>query len=161
MKILTISDSHGNIVRLKHTIGYATQANLDAIIHCGDWGTKDAADAMKGVKIPVYGVLGNADYDPRIATSLRKAKVKFNDDFLKLELGGRQIGICHFPGKLKNALKSQEYDVLFHGHTHRKKNEKHGKTILVNPGALQKADIPSFAVYDTEKNKVEFVDVAI
>lgn len=161
MRILVISDSHGNIERLKHVYDFAKGAGLDAIIHCGDWDTPDAVKIAKEVDMPIYGVLGNADIDPAIPASLKSADVIFNSDFLKLELGGRRIGVCHFPGKLKDAVMSQEYDALFHGHTHRRKNKVEGKTLVVNPGALHRTRESSFAIYDTDKNAVEFVDVAI
>lgn len=175
MKILVLSDSHGNIVRLKHAIGYANAQKSDAIIHCGDWDNAEAVLTMQNAEIPVYGVLGNADVDPQMVPSLRNANVIFTGaftDFLKLDLGGRSIGVCHFPpssrsaglrrGKpLQDALESGQYDILFHGHTHKKKDKLLGKTRVVNPGALQKTPTPSFAVYDTEMNSVDFVDVEI
>lgn len=161
MRILIVSDSHGNIVRLKHAVGYAKSSGVNAIIHCGDWDNVEAVLTMQDAEIPVYGVLGNADVDPQVVPSLRKANVNFDIDFLKLDLDGKSIGVCHFPGKLEDAIKSQEYDVLFHGHTHKKKDKLFGKTRVVNPGALQKTPTPSFAVYDTETNSVEFVDIEL
>ena len=47
MRILVVSDSHGNIVRLKHVIGYANAQKLDAIIHCGDWDNVNAAEVIE------------------------------------------------------------------------------------------------------------------
>ncbi|PIP57073.1 YfcE family phosphodiesterase, partial [Candidatus Woesebacteria bacterium CG22_combo_CG10-13_8_21_14_all_45_10] len=37
MKIVVISDSHGNIANLKHVLGFAKKIKAEAIIHCGDW----------------------------------------------------------------------------------------------------------------------------
>lgn len=161
MRILVISDSHDNIVRLKHCVGFANTSKLDAIIHCGDWSSPVAVETMRDAEIPIYGVLGNADVNPQMVPSLRNANVNFDVDFLKLDLEGCSIGVCHFPGKLEDAIKSQEYDVLFHGHTHKKKDKLFGKTRVVNPGALQKTLVPSFAVYDTGSNTVEFVDLEV
>lgn len=168
MKILIVSDSHDNIVRLKHVIGFAKKHKFDALIHCGDWSSADAVNTMENLEIVAYGVLGNADIDPQIISSLRKANIIFDSDFLKLDLpagrqdlGGRKIGVCHYPDKLKEAIESKEYDVLFCGHIHNKHKEIHGKTLVVRPGALGRTLLPSFAVYDTEKNDVEFVDLAV
>lgn len=161
MKILIISDSHDNIVRLKHALGFTRKIKIGAIIHCGDWSSQDAVNTMNNLGIMAYGVLGNADVDPQIVVSLRKAKIKFNSDFLKLQLGGRNLGVCHHPEKLKKAIESQGYDALFYGHIHSKHKKIYGKTLVVRPGALGRTLSPSFAVYDTEKNNVEFVDVEI
>lgn len=161
MKILVISDSHDNIVRLKHALGFAKEIKAGAVIHCGDWSSADAVNTMDDLGIRAYGVLGNADIDPRIVISLRRAKIEFNSDFLKLKLGGRKIGVCHYPAKFKDAIKSQEYDALFCGHIHAKHKTAYGRTLFVRPGALGRTFSPSFAVYDTKTNDVEFMDLAI
>ncbi|MDO8503678.1 MAG: YfcE family phosphodiesterase [bacterium] len=161
MKILIISDSHGNLKNLEHAIGFARAVRLAAIIHCGDWDTPQAVEVVKRSGLVVYGVLGNADIDPLVTSNLEGTNIHFDKDFLEFETGKRKIGVCHFPGKLEDATNSGKYDVLFHGHTHRKKDEVYGKIRVVNPGALSKTDSPSFAVYDTDKNSVEFITIAI
>ncbi|OGY14185.1 MAG: hypothetical protein A3A58_03130 [Candidatus Blackburnbacteria bacterium RIFCSPLOWO2_01_FULL_41_27] len=121
------------------------------------------------MKIPVYGVLGNADIDPEVKVKMQKSKIKSEKDFLEIELGGKKIGICHYPPSpaasegqaLQRALESGKYDLLVHGHTHKRGMWHKGTTLLVNPGALQKTLEPSFAVYDTEANKVEIIDVVV
>lgn len=169
MKIVVLSDSHDNIVRLKHVIGFVESVGANAIIHCGDWNTPRAVKQFEGVKIPVFGVLGNADIDPEIKIKMQKSKIKYEEDFLELKLDGRIIGVCHYPPSpaategqaLQRALESGRYDLLLHGHTHQKRDEKIGKTRVINPGALERTLKPSFAVYDTESDKVEFVEVAV
>lgn len=161
MKLLVISDSHDNIVRLKHIIGFAKACKADAIIHCGDWNTPLAVKQFSRVKIPVYGVLGNADIDPGIKIKMQKAKIKYKEDFLELKLNGWIIGICHYPTKLDGVIKSQKYDLLLHGHTHLKRDETQGRTRIVNPGALHRTLQPSFALFATDSGKVEFIDIAV
>ncbi len=176
MRIIILSDSHDNIVRLKHVIGFAKECKAGAIIHCGDWNTPLAVKqfesdliGFEGVKIPVFGVLGNADIDPEMKVKSKKLKVKINEDFLEITLNGKRIGICHYPPSpaasegraLQHALESGKYDLLVHGHTHKRGMWHKGTTLLVNPGALQKTLEPSFAVYDTETNKVEIIDIAV
>jgi len=169
MRIIILSDSHDNIVRLKHVVGFSNVCKAEAIIHCGDWNTPLAVKQFDGVKIPVYGVLGNADIDPEVKVKMQKSKIKSEKDFLEIELGGKKIGICHYPPSpaasegqaLQRALESGKYDLLVHGHTHKRGMWHKGTTLLVNPGALQKTLEPSFAVYDTEANKVEIIDVVV
>lgn len=153
-------------MRLKHVLGFAKKVKISAIIHCGDWDNIEAVRVFCDTDgIPVYGVLGNSDIDPQIITSLKKANIVFNPDFLELELGGKKIGVSHFPEGLKEAVESQKYDVLFCGHIHSKYKRTAGKTLIVRPGALDKIINPlvkpSFAVYETKANDVEFVDLAI
>lgn len=168
MKLLVISDSHDNIVRLRHVLGFAKELRANAVIHCGDWNTPLAVSEVAKSGLKIYGVLGNADIDPRMGQMLFEVCEEFDEDFLKLNLpAGRhglddkKIGIHHYPTGLNDAILSQEYDVLFAGHTHQKKIEKYRKTMIVNPGALHRVTTPSFAVYNTETNEVEIIDVAI
>jgi putative phosphoesterase len=161
MRVLVLSDSHDNIVRLKHVLGFAKRIRAAAIIHCGDWSSPGAVNTVGNLGIKTYGVLGNADVSPQMIVSLRKAKVKFNSFFLKLRLGGKRIGVCHYPARLEKAIESQKYDALFCGHIHDKYRKVVGKTLVVRPGAIGGTLFPSFAVYDTEVNDVEFIGLAI
>lgn len=163
MRILVVSDSHGNVARLKHAFGFADKAGINAAIHCGDWDNAEAAATTKDVNVPVYSVLGNADVarSVEITRALKENGVHLKPGTLNIELGGRRIVVNHFPGRLKAEVKSGNYDVGFHGHFHRPKKEKIGNTLVVNPGALHRTSQPSFAVYDTEVDGVEFVAVAI
>ncbi|TSC90207.1 MAG: phosphodiesterase, MJ0936 family [Microgenomates group bacterium Gr01-1014_5] len=168
MRIIILSDSHDNIVRLKHVIGFAKECKAGAIIHCGDWNTPLAVKQFEpdligfdGVKIPVYGVLGNADIDPRMQQVLKETNINFNESFLKLEFDGKHIGVSHYPTLLEEIAQKEKFDIGFCGHTHRRRKWESSNTLLVNPGALHKTLEPSFAVYDTETNKVEIIDVAV
>lgn len=177
MRILVIADLHDNIVRLRHILGFAPQIGVEAIFVCGDWGRAlTTIDEFHGVKIgdsdkrvKTYGVLGNADINPETKIKMQKLKFKIADDFLDIKLGNRRIGLSHYPtssltsgGKaLKRAAESQTYDILFYGHTHKKTETRLGRTLIVNPGAVHRTLSPSFVIYDTDKNSVEFVHIAI
>lgn len=159
MKIIILSDSHGNIVRLRHVLGYAQELKAGAIVHAGDWYRAAPEDFARVKTIPIYTVLGNNDYRPELRDELRLAGIKYSENFLGFEIGNIKIGLSHYPIGIKEALESQKYDLLIHGHTHKIKDETHGKTRVLNPGALHKTPEPSFAVFDTKTNKVEFIDV--
>lgn len=163
MKLLVLSDSHGNIKRLKHVFGFAKSSGLDAVIHCGDWDNPEAAATARDVGVPIHSVLGNADVaqSGEITKVLKDSGVNLQPETLDLEHAGRKIVVNHFPGKLTEHIKSGKYDAVFHGHTHRRKEKTEGKTLVVNPGALYRTDQPSAAVYYTDKNSVEFIDLAI
>lgn len=163
MKILAVSDSHGNIVRLKHVLGFVKNSRAWAVVHCGDWGTVEAARAVGYIKVPVYAVLGNADEARarQIEKVLEEVGVSLGVDTLEVELGGKKTVVAHQPGKVAGIIESGEYDIVFHGHTHQRKDKWYGKTHVINPGALSNTKKPSFAVYDTVSDKVEFIDLQI
>ena len=157
MKILVISDSHGNIVNLKLALGFARKINAEAIIHCGDWDNLRAVEEVLQSKIPVYGVLGNADIHQEIAKKLKLKAEKFDEKFLKFEIDGREIGVVHNL-VLSSKLLVIGCDVVFCGHRHFKSEKIINGVKIVSPGALHSSK-PSFAVYDTDTNGVEFFDL--
>ncbi len=57
--------------------------------------------------------------------------------------------------------KSGEYDVVFYWHNHIQNKDKTGDCLIVNSGEISghKKSKVSFAVYDTENNDVEFVEI--
>lgn len=141
MKILVISDSHGNIANLKHAMGFAKKIKAGVVIHCGDWDDMAAVETVASYKIPVYSVLGNADLDPKIAK-------KFKRVYLELELDRKRIGVVH---KIQDAVLNNQ-DIIFCGHTHRQEEKEN----VVNPGALENGI--NFAVYDTASGKIELIN---
>ena len=164
MKILVVSDTHGNIVRLKHVLGFAERFSVSALVHCGDWDNLETARLMGEVKIPVYGVLGNADeaHYNEILGELKGAGVEVGEvDIIKTEFDGKKVAIGHQPFRVAEYITKGEFDLVFHGHTHQKKDKFFGKTHVINPGAVANTTLPSFAIYDTKSDRVEFVDIAV
>ncbi len=154
MKIVVVSDSHGNIANLKHVLGFAKKINASAVIHCGDWNNAEAIKAVLEYKIPLYSVLGNADINPEVEKLLKDKCKKFARLFLTVDLDGKKIGVCH--NTMNNELSTMNCDLVFCGHTHRQSDGIINGLKTVNPGALEK-DI-SFVVYDTDTNKVELIN---
>lgn len=163
MKILVMSDTHGNLQRLKHLVDFANQTKVSAIIHCGDWQYPESAYPIQEANMSVYAVLGNADEarQEEIETALKNANVNYEVDTLEVVWDGRKTLVAHQPGKIQASVESEEYGVVFHGHTHQRKDKFIGKTHVINPGAVHNTDNPSFAVYDTESDRAEFFDIVV
>ncbi len=157
MKIVVISDSHGNIANLKHVMGFAKKINASIVIHCGDWNNIETIKTVIEYKIPLYSVLGNADIDPNVEKLLHEKCKKFDQLFLNLEIDGRKIGVIHDLNQLMSNIGL--LNILFCGHTHKQSDEMKDGLRVVNPGALVKE--LSFAVYDTDMNKVELINEQI
>ena len=165
MKILIISDSHGHIANLKHIVGFAKKYEVTAIIHAGDWDTSTAVEVVRLSGIPFYTVLGNADIDPELISKLKSQSAKFGEDFLTVNLGGRNIGITHKPSDNNVFFKDKKYsgekklDLIINGHYHSKYESAETPVKIIRPGATVTGI--NFAVYDTVKNKVEFINEAL
>jgi hypothetical protein len=158
MKILVISDSHGNVASLKHVVGFAKNIKVGAVIHCGDWNTLEAVETVLSVGIPLYTVLGNADIRPEVIEKLKTKSEMFSEDYIKFEIGGRKIGVTHRPFDVKKFFAGEKLDVIFHGHWHQKDHKKIDGVRVVRPTAIIRGN--NFAVYDTTSGKIEFVEDA-
>ena len=169
MKVTVVSDSHGNIANIKLAIGFAEKIKADGLIHCGDWDNLKAVEEVSSSKVPVYVVLGNADIDERIADRLQRIGKNFNRKFLEFEIDGRKIGVVH---NIKDIdLGNKKLDIIFCGHRHFKSERIIDGVKVVSSGALHSSELsshtppfrslckPSFAVYDTGVNGVEFFDL--
>src|SRR3990167_5660357 len=160
MKVLVISDTHGNINLIRHVLGFAKQQKMEAVLHCGDFSTtQDVAEVLRS-GLPLYAVIGNADEAryTQIWKALESAVAR--GDVIEFELGGRKIAVAHQPEKVSERIESGNFDALFHGHLHMAaKVAISGKTLVVNPGALGNTTKPSFAVYDTETNTAQLIEI--
>ncbi|MFI5240926.1 MAG: metallophosphoesterase family protein [Microgenomates group bacterium] len=154
MKILVISDSHGNIANLKHVMGFGKNIGVEAVIHCGDWDNLESVKTVLSFDIPLYTVLGNADIDLDIEECLKFNADKFDPYLLKFEIDGRKIGIIH-EAKMQDE-KLHEFKVVFSGHHHSKEEKTVNWTKFIRPGALINGT--NFAVYETVTGEVEFIN---
>lgn len=156
MKILVISDSHGNVASLKHVMGFAKNIKVGTVIHCGDWNTLEAVEVVLSSGLPLYTVLGNADVRPEVIKELKTGSKMFAEDFIKFELGGRKIGVTHKPSDVKKYFVNEKLDVIFHGHWHQKDEKEINGMRVVRPTAIIRGN--NFAVYDTTSDKIDFVE---
>ena len=148
MRIAVISDSHDNLPNLKKTLDFIKKEKIKVIIHCGDISTPETLEEIaKNFKGKIHYVFGNAD------------KGKFEEDkkeFGEIKIAGKKIAFCHFPALAQKLADSQNYDIIFYGHTHKPWKQAISKTQLINPGNLAglwyKA---TFAVYDPKTKKLE------
>lgn len=156
MKILILSDSHGNVASLKHVMGFAKNIKVDVVIHCGDWNTLEAVETVLSAEIPLYTVLGNADVRSEVIKALKARSKKFAEDFIIFEIEGRRIGVTHKPSDVKKFFMNEKLDVIFHGHWHQRDEKEFNGARVVRPTAIIRGN--NFAVYDTSSGKIDFVE---
>ncbi|MDW0155301.1 MAG: metallophosphoesterase family protein [Nitrososphaeraceae archaeon] len=89
-------------------------------------------------------------------------------EFCDLELDNLKIAIYHgTSNKMTEAIiSSQLYDLVIHGHTHRKRDDKIGDVLVLNPGCAHRefpnieGEIetePSIIIFDTTKMSYQFI----
>lgn len=151
MKILLISDTHGNIT--KAVEAYHQNEKIDLMIHLGDV-RKDAEKLKKTLPVDILSVNGNMDGD----FSERGYKI------LHTDFGDIFVAHGHME-KVKSGLTNLLYKAesllckaAFFGHTHIPLvHETEGFT-LVNPGSLtypRPGSRPSYAIVNIEENGLE------
>ncbi len=82
-----------------------------------------------------------------------------------IDIDGKQAAVYHGDDHeiLRTLIDSQKYDVVFTGHTHTVRNEKVGKTLVLNPGTTSYAsegeiiDKATVAIYNSQTNSAEIV----
>jgi len=154
VKILILSDSHDNVVNIKVAMEIGKKANVSAVIHCGDWDSTTAAEAVLSFGVPLYTILGNADVDSNMETYLRLNAKGFDPDYLKFTLAGRRIGVTH---KVReNDSRHNNLDVIFSGHYHSNESKTIDFRKFIRPGALINGI--NLAIYETETNEIEFIN---
>ncbi len=145
MKILVLSDSHGNLKGVQKAVERFGR-NAEVIVHCGDgtrgeaiWLTENCRDKT------VVCVRGNCDF----ASTLR--------DFEYLDICGMKIMVTHgHTLSVKYGLENLSYkaeqegaDLVFFGHTHIPTDETIGSVRMINPGTCSKYS-PTCAVVEID-----------
>jgi putative phosphoesterase len=159
VQIAIISDIHDNIWALETAL--TCLGHCEALLCLGDICSPFTMIAIgEGFAGPVHVVWGNNDGDRvHVAQSVsRLERVTFHGEFGELELAGRHIAITHWPDIARALAKGGTYDLVCHGHNHRRHVDRVGNTLLVNPGEVMgRLGERSVAIFDTETCSAELV----
>lgn len=139
MKILVLSDSHGNIPNMMRAI--CTESPR-MIFHLGDCWRDAERLLVQFPDIPLCQVPGNCDYRSAEPT----------EQILCLE--GKRILLCHgHTYSVKQSLlpaayaaEEKDLDLFLFGHTHRPLVDRRGKTWFLNPGSIGDSFRPTYGV---------------
>ena len=160
MRIAILSDTHDHIENLERVISKIKEEGCEAIIFCGDFSSPLTARKLKQTNLPIYAVFGNTDGAIQEIVEMEDDKFKVFKIFGEFELDNKKIAICHYPQIAEGLAATGKYDIVFHGHTHSARKEKIGDTIIVNPGEVAGLiNKPTFAIFDTETNNVEIINI--
>ena len=138
MKILLVSDSHGDYAALDQLARQYN--NMDLYLHAGDseqdeWSIK-----------PFISVRGNCDH--------------YYDfpHFLVIPSPYGNIYVQHTPYVSKSLIDKHNAKIVIHGHTHVRRNEMKNGILFINPGAIAYARDKingSYAVIEIDNKNVE------
>jgi len=129
MKIGVVSDTHAtSFTQLPEQILH-TLAEVDLIIHTGDFVTRDVLDGLKRLG-KVKAVQGNMD-------SEELKRILPEKEILVIE--GKRIGIIHgwgSPHGIDDRVGGmfEDVDIIVYGHSHYSQNEVKKGILFFNPG---------------------------
>jgi len=121
MKIIIVSDSHGNTSLLD--LVRNNERDADLLIHCGDYCIPEYL--MNGFA----HVSGNCDWD---MDALKQLDLKTPLGIIHVEHGNSFQIMCNST----RYIGSMDAFLVFSGHTHEKKITKIRNTTWINPGSL-------------------------
>ncbi|MBQ2093095.1 MAG: metallophosphoesterase [Ruminococcus sp.] len=129
MRILVVSDSHGDYRSLKKAI--AAQPTAEVIVHCGDGSNEVESLKIDFPEKQLIAVRGNCDW----SSMLPPTEIA--------EVGGKRLFVTH--GHLYQAkftiynmicaAREEKADILLYGHTHCAMNEYDDGLYIMNPGS--------------------------
>ena len=160
MRLAILSDTHNHSANLKKVIDRLRQENIETVLHCGD--LTDIETVQLLVEFRLIITFGNGDWN---ANQIRQNILyyrsdNFGDIIFRGALDGVKIAATHghLEGLVDNLVESGEYAYVFHGHSHRRKDEMIRATRLVNPGALGglHPEKRSFVILDLQSGDLDF-----
>ncbi len=161
MLIGILSDSHGRHQLVHRALALFDELGVGHVIHCGDVGGVNVFDELVGRPCTfVWGNMDSPDDDDAAAYLDTVGLAPPNGVPARITLDGKTFAVFHGhePG-FGRALASLDVDYLLHGHTHLARDERRGRTRIINPGALHRARRKTVATLDTTGDKLIFHDV--
>ncbi len=161
MIIGIVADTHDNTKAISKAVKILSAHNVELVIHLGDVVSPLTLTYFKGFNMKL--VKGNCDGDIEgIEDKAKELGLSYEGKSLDTTIDGKRIFALHGDHEilLKDVINSQEYDYVLYGHTHKARDEKIGKTRVINPGSLYMGDEEnSIAVLDTASDTLKFFDV--
>ncbi len=153
MKILVISDTHGDINKAEEAI--KANKGVDLIIHLGDYFRDAQKLSDMFPNIPIEYIYGNSDFMIDDVPAEKLLKVCGKRIFLT---HGHRYSVKWDYEKLYRKAEEQHADILLFGHTHIPDLIKKDKFYILNPGSASdpRGDSDeSYAVIEIANDKVK------
>lgn len=141
-----VSDTHGHVEHTLPAVRMLESCEVELVIHCGDVGSAAIVELFRGW--PTHFVFGNVDEPARLRAAIEQAGLTCHGEFGQLELCGRKIAFLHGDDapRLRATIDGGAFDLVCCGHTHRAEKRLAGRTTVLNPGALHRAQPHTLAI---------------
>jgi uncharacterized protein len=159
MKIGVLSDTHDRIETTREAIRLLTEQGAELLLHCGDIVSPSILHLF--ADLPTHFVFGNNDEPTELLDAIAAVGASHQDESGQLTLSGRRIAWVHGHHwhHLLALEQSGQFDYLFYGHTHVAESHRSGKTLVANPGALQRARVKTCLLVDLASGELRTIEV--
>jgi putative phosphoesterase len=134
MRIGVVSDTHDNLRNVARIVALLNGANVERVVHTGDFTQAKTLRALSDLCAPLVGVYGNNDLErDSLESTAEELGFSIVEPPLELHWAGRHIVVVHDVTEHEpDALHAG--DVLLYGHDHFQRIQRVEETLLFNPG---------------------------
>ncbi len=160
MRLGIISDTHGHVELTRPAVRMLESLEVDTVLHCGDIGSMAVVELF--AQWPTHFVFGNCDERmTAFAEEIKAAGQTCHGLFGELEFDGVKVALLHSHERyrFREAISSGRYNLVCYGHTHVAAIDQHGETVVLNPGAIYRANPHSIAVVDLPTREASIIEL--
>lgn len=160
MRIGVISDTHGHVANTLAAVRMLESLEVEQVLHCGDIGTPTIPGLFTAW--PTHFVFGNCDHETQeLEEAIAVAGLACHGRPARIELAARKVAILHSDDArlFRETILGGRFDLVCYGHTHIAKSHREGRTLVLNPGALYRANPHTLAVVDLRTMEAEIIRV--
>jgi putative phosphoesterase len=165
MLIGAVSDSHDNLTQIDRAVQLLNNKKVSLVLHAGDYTSPFTIAHFKKLDCNFIGVFGNNDGDHPLLTKRFQETTNciIRGRFTQVNFEGYRIGLLHGDETelLETLIDSGYFNAIIHGHSHNRRIQQRGKTLVVNPGELcgYLTGKATLALLDTEKGTAEIAEL--
>ncbi len=160
MLIGIVGDTHNNLKNISLICDIFNEKKVSLVLHTGDITLPKSLKIFKNLEMKLIGVFGNNDQAEKedLMTVSKEFNCELYDDPFSFVVDEIKISILHDPKDISKSLLKRS-DLIFHGHTHRYRNETLENTLIFNPGECAGflKDKNKIGIFDTVQFKVETI----
>jgi putative phosphoesterase len=154
-----ISDSHGEWMRTREAVALLKDRGCETLIHLGDVETNEVLDELAGNNVTM--VFGNCDSVTRLLGYALSLGIDVQHPAGTMVVDGKCLAFLHGhdENQFHDFVADPSVDIVIYGHLHETRDDMVNNTRCINPGALHRAARYTVAVFDCEKDALEFLEL--
>lgn len=158
-----LSDTHDNLANTRRALAVFKRHRVEFVIHCGDITTPQVIELFDGWQVAfVFGNLDAAETHLLAAAGRLQEPASISHRYTGI-IGGASVAVYHGNDDeyLASLIEGGQYDYVLCGHTHLRRDEKIGRTRVINPGSLggRKKQSRSVCVLSLPDGVARFIEV--